>query len=108
MLIWNIFGNMTILFKILQIFFSDSGNTVEIVALYYLTDSVFEVLLYNRHAYIPHHLIAILLMYSIKNTDYCADTLQWYSVLFFFIEYTSLLLHIRSILKKNMSLNFYL
>ena len=115
MLFWNILGNISILLKTINIYFAPSSDILQLskqtcnfCAIYYSMDSLSEIVIYNRYAYIPHHLITIFLMYCIKTSSYHLETIQEYSLLFFFIEYTSLLLNVRSLIRYYGKLNLNL
>jgi len=73
-------------------------------AFYFLEDILMEIFLYKRYEYVPHHLVALAGILSIR------EDIPTYPILlmYFCTESTSFVLNIRHVLKKHFYLPVYL
>lgn len=107
MILFNILFTGFIIYNAGNIFLSDlqdtqylACNMYNLVNMYYLTDTIIEIIIFNRWLYVPHHLIAITSLHFIRNINYSSELLKEYSLYFLLIEYTAFLLNIRTLIKE--------
>ena len=69
-------------------------------AIYFIEDSLMEVILYKRYIYLPHHIISLVAIFSMWNSFPLYDSL----LMFFITESSAIITNLRGVLKKRKSL----
>ena len=72
--------------------------------IYYVTDTITEILINRRIMYIPHHLCAIISLNKIYYMNFYINDLQILGLTFSLIEYTSLIINLRTLMKRHKKL----
>jgi hypothetical protein len=67
---------------------------------YYVTDTITEIVIYKRLMYIPHHLCAIVGFNKIYYLNFDINDLRYLGLMFSLIEYTSLIVNLRTFMKR--------
>ncbi len=77
-----------------------------IIILYFIIDSIKEILLYKRLEYIPHHILGAFLFYNGYKSVNDIKNLKVFAIMVSFIEFTSALLNLKIYLKNKKLINF--
>ena len=72
--------------------------------IYYVTDTIAEIVIKRRLMYIPHHLCAIIALNKIYYINFDINDLQILGLTFSLIEYTSLIINLRTLMKRHKKL----
>ena len=72
--------------------------------IYYVTDTITEIVIKRNIIYIPHHLCAIIGLNKIYNINFEIDDLKILGLTFSLIEYTSLIINLRILMKRHKKL----
>ena len=70
----------------------------------YVTDTIKENVINKRLMYVPHHICAIIGFNKIYNINFEIDDLQILGLTFSLIEYTSLIINLRTLMKRHKKL----
>ena len=105
-IICNIIANIYLIFMGLLIFISNLRylfffkKMLSVTGtLYFLTDTVNEICVHKRYLYIPHHTCAIFGFYIFYYINLDANTIHIYGLSLSIMEYTSLIINIRTVMK---------